>query len=439
MENGIKNPVENLRKNTPFDWRRFAGTLIDVCLILLIAVGVIYRLAWVNWSKDTNLHPDEYGLTNTLTQLSIPKSLADYFNTRLSPISPYEKYDINGQPAANGPDNRMRWGQWPIILIRGMGELTGNTAYGAIRLMGRSMSAICDILSLLILYCIGRRLFNNRIGLLAAALSGLAVMQIQQSHFMTVDNFCVLFSVSTMYAAVRIAQRPCLIRPAAAADSSHVPAQPYRIDRRAWGWFALFGVSLGMTVASKINLAPLAGMILIAVLISIADLKLRTTCDLTRIALLAFALMAFAGAVSLVTFRVTQPMTFRAPKGNTTFFTVALNQDWVDSMNVASSESNGIGGGPPAEQWAQRPIVVFPLVNMVFWGMGLPLGIMVWAGPAVGALAADPRQDRLAGAPAAVRLGRRLFRLDGHLLGILGALFLAHLPLLVPLRRLGPG
>ncbi len=111
--------------------------------------------------------------------------MADYFNTRISPISPYQKYDLDGNPTVSGPDNRMRWGQWPIILIRAAAELTDNTGYTELRLMGRSLSALADTLSLLLIFLIGRRLYSTRTGLLAAALSALAVMQIQQSHFMT--------------------------------------------------------------------------------------------------------------------------------------------------------------------------------------------------------------------------------------------------------------
>jgi hypothetical protein len=81
-----------------------------------------------------------------------------------------------------------------------------------------------------------------------------------------------------------------------------------------------------------------------------------------------------------LTFRLTQPMSFRAARGDTSFFTLQLNPDWVESMKVAQNESNGIGGGPPGEQWAGRLPLVFPLVNMVMWGMGLPLGIMAWLG-----------------------------------------------------------
>ncbi len=95
--------------------------LFEALLIVLIGIGIIFRFNWVNWSQGANLHPDEYGLTTTLTQLSLPKSLGDYFNTRLSPLSPYKKYDINGLTLSDGPDNRMRWGQWPITILRKAG------------------------------------------------------------------------------------------------------------------------------------------------------------------------------------------------------------------------------------------------------------------------------------------------------------------------------
>ncbi len=54
---------------------------------------------------------------------------------------------------------------------QGRAELTGNTGYNEIRLMGRSLSALADSLSLLLIFLIGERLYDCRIGLLAAALS----------------------------------------------------------------------------------------------------------------------------------------------------------------------------------------------------------------------------------------------------------------------------
>jgi hypothetical protein len=352
------------------DMKKWAAVSVNIILLLLLALGISYRLRWINWSQGTNLHPDEYGLTSTLTRLHIPDTLADYFNTRQSPISPYAKYDINGQAIADGPDNRMRWGQWPIIMIRFAGELTGQTGYDEIRLLGRKLSALADICSLLLIFLIGTRLFNRQVGLLAATLSALAVMQIQQSHFMTVDNFGTLFVMLAMYAAVRVAQRPCAAR--------SVPQSGYRFDLENLAWCGLFGLALGMALASKVNLLPLAGMILLAIFLSVADLRLKTPGELARIFGIAAVNLLLAAGVAVLTFRLTQPMTFRAPTGDTTFWTLTPNPDWVESMKVAQMESSGIGGGPPGEQWTKRPAILFPLVNILFWGLGLPLGVAAW-------------------------------------------------------------
>ena len=353
-------PVKNLSKI-------IVGLAFEAMLVLLIMIGVFFRFNHINWSEGTDLHPDEYGMTSTLTQLSIPGSLADYFNTRLSPLSPYAKYDLAGLKTQDGPDNRLRWGQFPLIIIRLAGELSGSTGYSEIRLLGRNLSALADSLSLLFIFLIGRKLYDRKTGLLAAALSGLAVMQIQQSHFMTVDNFGGLFTTIGLFACVQIAGQPPLKRDV-----------KYHLVPGSWVWYLVFGAAFGMALASKINLLPVGGMVLVAAFISIAELKLGSLADLKRIFLVTLALLALAFLSAGVVFRLTQPMSFRAANGDTGLFSLHPNQDWVDSMQVASNESSGLGGGPPGEQWAHRPAIIFPLTNMILWGMGLPLGVAAW-------------------------------------------------------------
>ena len=361
----------------PSRLRSIAERLFEFSLIVLILIGIGYRFSRVNWSQGANLHPDEYGLTSTLTQLSLPKNLADYFNTRISPLSPYIKYDAAGQKISDGPDNRLRWGQWPIILLRAAAELTGNTGYDELRLMGRQLSAVADVISLVFLCLIGSLLYSRKTGLLAAALSALAVLQIQQSHFMTVDNFAVMFAVLAMYAAVHIARRPLVAR---ALTPSGSFLESYRPDWKSLPWYLLFGVFFGMAVASKVNLLPLGGMVGVAAFISVADLKLKNRADLQHILGIAAGFLALTVFASLVTFRLTQPMAFRAVTGDTTLLTLQPNPDWIESMQVAQMESDGIGAGPPGEQWVGRTAILFPLVNMVLWGMGLPLGLAAWGG-----------------------------------------------------------
>ena len=69
---------------------------------------------------------------------------------------------------------------------------------------GRSR-ALADLLTVLLVYLIARRLYDRRVGLLAAAFAAAAVLMIQQSHFFTMDTFVNLFIYLAIYFAVRIA------------------------------------------------------------------------------------------------------------------------------------------------------------------------------------------------------------------------------------------
>ncbi len=344
----------------------------EFLLVLLILTGIAFRFFNMNWDSGALLHPDEYGFTNTISRLSVPASLGNYFNTRESTLSPYNKYDLSGEKTADGPDNRMRWGQLPILIIRLTAEATGNTGYSEIRRTGRYLSAAFDVGTLFLLFLIGMRLLKNRTAaLLATALSSLAVMQIQQSHFMTSDNFGVFFTTLTLYAGVRVSQAEILKRDSAEGV--------YRVTGQGWRWFTLFGIFLGMAIACKINQAVTGGVLVIAVLINIADLKVSSKKELNRIIWLALGLCIFSALAAFAAFRVFQPMSFRAPVGDTHLFTLHFNKDWFDSVLVSLGESSGLGGGPPAEQWAHRTPILFPLINMILYGMGLPLGLAVWA------------------------------------------------------------
>ena len=358
---------------------RLAGVTVEVILASLICLGLGFRFQWLDWSQGASLHPDEYGLANTLSQLSIPRSPGEYFNTRISPLSPYQKYDLEGRPATPGADNRMRWGQWPITLFRWVVEKTGSTGYGDLIRTGRRLSALADSLTLLFLFLIGRLLHNRRTALLATALSALSVMQIQQSHFMTVDTLAVLFATAAMYCAVRAIRR-------FQEDLSRasMPILDERSSSRLWfgewRWFALFGLTAGMAIASRINLAPLLAMAPIAAVVAGSREWHQRAGKRPMIAVRAVLHVSLAVLVASVTFRATYPTAFRAETGETSCFTLRLNPDWIDSMKVAAAESNLEGGGPPAEQWTGRRRLLFPLLNMIFWGMGLPFGFAACAG-----------------------------------------------------------
>jgi len=85
------------------------------------------------------------------------------------------------------------------VLVRYVAEWFGQIGYDQVDLVGRQVSALSDLLTILLLYIIVARLYNRRVALLGAAFSALAVLQIQQSHFFTVDTIANLFIFLTIY------------------------------------------------------------------------------------------------------------------------------------------------------------------------------------------------------------------------------------------------
>ena len=80
----------------------------------------------------------------------------------------------------------------------------GHSGFNEMTIVGRILSAFVDLLSVVLVYAIGSRAFNKAVGLLAAALAAFTVLNIQQSHFFTMDTFFSFFTLLAVYFAVRI-------------------------------------------------------------------------------------------------------------------------------------------------------------------------------------------------------------------------------------------
>src|SRR5205823_11501465 len=78
--------------------------------------------------------------------------------------------------------------------------------YGEITLIGRALSALSDLLTIFLIFLIGRRLYSTRVGLIASFLSAFIVLQIQASHFFTAESPLTLVVTLAFYVAVRASE-----------------------------------------------------------------------------------------------------------------------------------------------------------------------------------------------------------------------------------------
>ena len=184
----IEPPSEPAKsRNTRSVW------IYDVLFVGILILGAYFRFLGVDWDEGTYLHPDERFLAMVESSIQPVPSVQAFFDTANSTLNPHNA----GHPL-------FVYGTLPIFLVRYAAEWLGEANYGGIAGVGRPISAFFDLGTIFLLYLIVGRLYDRRIGLLAAAFSAFAVLQIQLSHFFTVDIFANFFIWVCIYFGARI-------------------------------------------------------------------------------------------------------------------------------------------------------------------------------------------------------------------------------------------
>lgn len=337
---------------------------IGLALISILLVGAYLRFIGLNWGEYQYLHPDERFLIWVGSDISPVEKFSDYWNTATSSLNPH-----------NRGHSFYVYGTLPLILTRYVVEwVYGHSGFNEMTDLGRMLSAVFDLSTVLLVFLIGRRVYNWRVGLLASAFYSLAVLPIQHAHFFTMDTFTTFFAALTIFFAVLIAydRKDSLDKTNDSPDATENKAKFHLLTDPLFLLNLGFGLALGMAMASKINSAPLALLLPVALYIRLAGKKV----EISRQRLWeVFFYLVVAGLVTIVAFRIFQPYAFSGPG----FFGVKPNPAWLANLNELRNQGSGDVDFPPAMQWARRP-VWFAWENMVRWGMGLPLGLLAWAG-----------------------------------------------------------
>ena len=124
---------------------------IPLGAVLLFALGL--RLYGIAWDQGHILHPDEHAVLAAAWGIHLPDwppSLSQLLDPEQSPLNPHF----------------FSYGSLPIYLLKGVGSILSNfnesLAAFDLRLVGRGMSAVFDTGTVLLIYLLGRRLFNHR-------------------------------------------------------------------------------------------------------------------------------------------------------------------------------------------------------------------------------------------------------------------------------------
>ncbi len=371
----------------PAPRRRRRAAVTWIALLLILAMGAAFRFTNVNWDKGTyHIHPDERSTTMVVTAIRWPESLAEYFDTSNSPLNPRNNdtvYFYGTLPlfltkgVAAGLDAAIDWyaatrSEMPMWAI----TRAPLSSYDQVHLVGRVLSALFDLATVLLLYFFARRLFDWRVGLAASFLLALAVLDIQGSHYWSVDTFLSFFVLLTLWTLLDV------------ADGKGSPA------------FIGLGLAMGLTLACKVSVFMLVLVVVLAAWLRVRRQVAQGRAS-GRATLSALGGLLLAAVFAFGVFRVAQPYAWAGPnytgwdkvpeayqprlrvleKIPEPLRAVFMpNPRWIADILEAGGQQTGAADVPWGHQWAERTPWLWPLYNTVVWGMGVPFGAAACAG-----------------------------------------------------------
>lgn len=294
-----------------------------IILMAIIALAAVFRLTGINWDSKSHLHPDERFLTMVATEITLPNSLQSYLDTRTSPANPHNK-----------KFSFYVYGTYPMHIAKLVATVSHQNSYDGITIVGRILSAIVDLVTLLLVFLIASHLSKRHsVGLLAAFCYAISVLPIQLSHFFTVDPYITLFTTMVLW----------------------------QIIRGRMGF--LLGVTAALAISAKVS------SVLILPVIGIGFLRLwpwngqSKAIWKTRKELLIKALLFLLGL--FLTLRLAYPYLFVG---------FSLNPLILANWKQLASFNEPTTSFPPGLQWVSV-LPTQPTLDLFVWGFGIPLTI----------------------------------------------------------------
>lgn len=331
-----------------------------IIFIVIFCIGSFIRLYPNNWDEGAHLHPDERFLTMVGNKMEIPKNIHTYFSQTESPFNP-----------ANLDFSFFVYGILPLTLTKFMAILLSMDNYELFTLLGRSVSAFLDILTLFLVYKIV--IFMEKkyhlplySGLLSTFAYAFFVLPVQLSHFFTVDMFVQFFLLLAFYLLLRFRHRQSAF------------------------FILLGGVFFGLSLASKISAIFILPLFLVIMSVAIffpihygitSQHFLRAFWyglkhSFTRKAFLLTGFLLLFFFTTYFSLRLANPYIFASPSLLQPF----LSADFFQDIQTLKSFDNPDAAFPPSVQWVNKLPIIFSLVNLSLFGVGIFFSITIAIG-----------------------------------------------------------
>ncbi len=316
---------------------------LALLLALLLGVALGVRLYGINWDQGHLFHPDERAIYMKVWDLAFPThDLGLLLDADASPWNP-------------------RWfpyGSLPLYLLKAgqaLLSLFGSFEFGDLRFLGRVLSAVADTGTVALVFVLGTRIFGRRVGVLAAILVAFSVINLQLSHFYTVETFFTLFIALALLFLLRV------------------------MERGRWRDAAVAGAFVGLALATKVSAAPILAAV------GVAYLGYAFSQEGSRLSLSRPSVSRVAGAFlrGALTLGVAGLVFFLAAPYAVLDFHRFL-ADIVQQGQMVTRQADF----PYTRQYVDTPSYWYHIQQLAVWGLGLPLGLVAWAGLAFAPLVA---------------------------------------------------
>ena len=338
--------VNHLTLNGRVSWPFFV-------LAAIVVLALALRLHGINWDDGYGYHPDErdiYMRSDCMYALLTDAphaSTCGYLNDH-----PEAEPGLSGLRFLFDPERSPLNPHWfplgsiliyALVFLRSVVELFTDVGGFDMRYAGRSLSALADVGSVVMVFVIGRRLYGRNAGLLAAGLTALAVIHVQHSHFYRPETFTVLLTLASIWATLRM------------------------VEKRRLRDSVLLGVILGLALAPKVNVLPLLAPLALGYGYRVLDEAEGLWDEITPAMLARVAGHALvAGAVALGVFFVTTPYAF-----------IDFSA-FVSDVMLQTRMARNAGLFPFTVQYVDTPAFLYQIRQTAVWGLGVPLGVVAW-------------------------------------------------------------
>lgn len=308
-------------------------------LIIILFLALFLRVYAINWDADQHLHPDERFLTMVGLAEKIPATFSEYLDPNKSTLNPYN---------VNYPF--FVYGTFPLTIAKIIAVAVRFDDYIKLTLLGRFLSALCDVGTVVVIYMLVNlwqkryKIYSN-VSIVAAFFYSIAVLPIQHAHFFVTESFLVFFLTLSVY---------------------HITKYLFTSHKRNIVVSALF---FGLALSSKISALYSLPLIVGVFLLSFKKNNWKKTILLG---------VFFIGVVYFVV-RIGDPKFFASAN----FFDIRLNPTFLENIHQLNAYNNADSWFPPGLQWINKPPILFSLINMAQFGVGLPYFMLACVGVSV--------------------------------------------------------